>query len=317
MRSGGGSRRALLLTATLLGLAFSSAPFASSPPPTAPESGPIAPEPAGPICPGVRYAPGVRTLSLPPGPVILAPCPGGEIAYLDQGGIVVMYSNGTGNSVVYTARTSLSRPTWSPDGRSLAFRDGSQVWRIDVSLVEGRFVGSAPVALTTEEAWNPAWSPLQGEIAVTTRSPGRWSLGIIPAIGGAVQVIYLPQSGSNIFGRPGWSLDGTRIAFAEVDATGVSTIKVLDRATLSVLSSHALVGITGVRDVDWARTKDVVAFNDEVEQFPGKGVDLYTLDLKTGEATFVADQAYHASWGPDDSRIVYTKSCSYGGGCTI
>lgn len=240
-------------------------------------------------------------------PVIAA---GSAIAYRDAGNLVVMNDDGSGRSVVYApGSNALCCFSWSLDGRAIAF-ENSGIWRIDVSVVGGKFVGSNLTQLAANgQAGRPAWSPLGNEIVVVADPYGSSSLAVIPPTGGSLQVIYTPSPGSSV-DFPTWRFDGTRIAFKEADAAGVRSIKVLDRATLTISASY-VPSVTDILWLDWARTKDVLAFSDATDKFPGKGQDVFTFDLTTGALTLVVTEARVPSWSPGDAKLVYAKNFSY------
>ena len=232
-----------------------------------------------------------------------------KIAYRDSGNVFVMKDDGTAKSVVYASGGFPCCFSWSPDGGSFAFEDNG-IKRIDISVVGGKFAGSNLMQLAANgQAARPAWSPQGNEIVLVADPYGRESIAVVPPSGGSLQVLYTPPQGSAL-DFPTWRFDGTRIAFSETDATGMKAIKILDRTTLTISASFVL-SVTAIMWLDWARTKDVLAFSDATEQFPGKGQDVFTLDLATGTLTLVVTEARVPSWSPGDLKLVYAKNFSY------
>ena len=93
--------------------------------------------------------------------------------------------------------------TWSPDGQSLAYASGGDIWRID--LTTGRRLNLTTTTGAVE--LQPAWSPDGTEIAYTQFPPAANSrvtrVLTIPAAGGDPRVV------SDDGRRPRWSHDGS------------------------------------------------------------------------------------------------------------
>ena len=98
-----------------------------------------------------------------------------------------------------------SEPTWSPDGRMIAYssdRNGNfDIWVQQVS-------GGKPIQVTANSAhdWQPDWSPDGSTIVFRSEREGG-GLFVAPALGGDDRKI------SSFGYRPRWSPDGSRILF--------------------------------------------------------------------------------------------------------
>jgi Tol biopolymer transport system component/DNA-binding winged helix-turn-helix (wHTH) protein len=96
-------------------------------------------------------------------------------------------------------------PTWSPDGRSIAYGSSGPTRDVWVQLV----AGGSPVQLTTNAArdWQPDWSPDGAWMVFRSEREGG-GLYTVPALGGQDRKL-------TTFGYyPRWSPDGSQILFA-------------------------------------------------------------------------------------------------------
>lgn len=109
-----------------------------------------------------------------------------------------------------------SEPHWSPEGRTIAYRDQQSG---ALTLLDPAS-GSSRVLLTPEESegdfFHVAWSPVGDRLALTSAPGGPaalgaiWILTVAGAEGGVEEVV--PREW--LAGRPIWSRDGRALAFA-------------------------------------------------------------------------------------------------------
>ena len=108
-------------------------------------------------------------------------------------------------------------PVWSPDGRSLAFSRGGDIWirALDGGeprrLIEDAFAGGNR---------SPVWSPDGRRVAFLTSKSGFAQVGVADVATGHVTAITrVPREHSAL----AWAPDGRRLTFVEADAIGMST----------------------------------------------------------------------------------------------
>jgi Tol biopolymer transport system component len=233
--------------------------------------------------------------------------------------IRVMNADGSNETTIFTGGMN---PSWSPDGTAIAF-DGpdGHIWRIDVSVVGGVPTGTNARILVVEEDPNqsgivgePAWSPNGDQIAykryvVGGQPPEFRRIEVVPAEGGDPEILYTSESGGSVWFTT-WSPDATKIAFVEGKLTG--PIRVLDVATgqaTTVLSREWSEQYGWPKNLDWARTQDVLAF----DAGEGGRIDIYTMELPNGTPTFLIggprrDRARMPTWSPDDQEIIFAQA---------
>jgi Tol biopolymer transport system component len=227
--------------------------------------------------------------------------------------IDVMNADGSNQATVFRGGLSIGQTSWSPYGNAIAVqvnvrRDGvyfTDLYRIDISIVNGEPQGSEPIVLVQDIASRgPAWSPNGDVIAFIQMVGDNYGLiQTIPADGGPVETIYTAPDGYNV-NWPTWNSDATKMVFTQ-GASGQGSLMLLDLSDGSTTSiSMPISGSIGF--IDWARTKDVLAFY----MIPTAGdAGIYLLDLTetspTPEPLWVDDISRSPSWSPDDSQLVF------------
>ena len=140
---------------------------------------------------------------------------GQHIAYVGNGtreGVVVTDADGTNERVIYDGSGEEWSPTWSPDGKKLAFHEWdpdtwiSRIYTINVD-------GSGLRAITKAHSYSPAWSP-DGRWIVYVRfdgmAGGNRRLRLVRPDGS--KDVPLTFGFAEAFG-PAWSPDSRHIAF--------------------------------------------------------------------------------------------------------
>lgn len=152
------------------------------------------------------------------------------------------FAFGDGDYALYTARAGgcgvrrLTRsiagnPTWSPNGRWIAFDTSGEgvIWKLHA---DGTALTRVVGASGTDYDEAPAWSPNGREIVFLHYRKGRGELWVVGADGHNPRLLHRDSLGS--VGPPAWSHDGTRIAFAVQTPQGKSVISVVGTAGSSL-----------------------------------------------------------------------------------
>ena len=138
--------------------------------------------------------------------------------------LYVIHADGSGTQRLTSLAQGASRPTWSPDGRQIAFIAGApgNLWVIGADGASPRQIGDG---LSNES--DPAWSPDGKLVAFVRRKQGTNIKELYvarPDGKGARKLTTLNAS----IGSPTWSPDSSRIAFVsnarghfEIEIVGV------------------------------------------------------------------------------------------------
>lgn len=216
------------------------------------------------------------------------------IAFVVRGRLMVMNADGSNATVIYSGNIPFDG-SWSPDASSITFTEHWDVWRIDVSVINGVPTGNNLMQLTGDQnnSTESSWSPSGEEIAYLKSST---AIEVIPAAGGAPTVLYATPGGS--LGGPAWSRDGSALAFPERDVALTHSIRLLDRTSGAVVTLAETPA--WANDLDWARTCDMLAFG----MYVGDVMYVCTFDMASG-AISVITPGSGPSWSPDDAYLVF------------
>lgn len=137
-------------------------------------------------------------------------------------------TDGTGMRVFARLGGTVLGPTWSPDGRRIAFDASTSRFRGGQIYVVPGHAYLEPRRLTTDrgEVHGPAWSPDGSRIIFVAKAMGRraqWRLDVMNMNGTERKTLLRVRS--RAIRDPAWSPDGTQIAYAIDDQIYVTSSK--------------------------------------------------------------------------------------------
>jgi hypothetical protein len=133
------------------------------------------------------------------------PPPGPRIAFTTKSGsgpgaLAVADADGTHRSTLVTPASDAHSPSWSPDGKQIAYAVGGKVYTVDADGKNTTAVTDGP----NDDL--PAWSPDGKRIAFVRGA----DLAMLSLASGSVNRLFAGVPGA---GALAWSSDGTRMAF--------------------------------------------------------------------------------------------------------
>jgi RTX calcium-binding nonapeptide repeat (4 copies)/WD40-like Beta Propeller Repeat len=186
-------------------------------------------------------------------------------------------------------------PTWSPDGRFIAFGGGSE--HQDVYRIGSDGFGETNLTNTPgQNESNPSWSPRGDLIAFAFGQAS--NLAVMGPDGSGRRTVYTgrPPESETV-----WSPDGTSLAFLTRSGLYSMELVVVDVATASsrVLAGGSLV----YGDPSWSPDSGRISFNRHIAGTP----PIHTMRTIRIDGTDEQNLGPGAdlAWSPDGSRIAF------------
>src|SRR5215212_5319795 len=228
--------------------------------------------------------------------------PSGKLAFSspDDSDVVIARADGSGLRRLTTRGGPQFDPTFSPDGRRIAYRDSTsginrddEIWVMDAD-------GSHASDLTHNSAndWSPAWSPDGASIAFASTRSGALNLWIMAIDGSRPQ--RLTRSLSEY---PSWSPDSRRIAFSMLSA-GPVQIGVIDRdggreRTLTPITENSEL-------LAWSPDGSRIAFSRGSESHRAIRI-MHANGTGAHRLTIAGSDDVGPTWSPDGHFIAFSR----------
>ena len=210
--------------------------------------------------------------------------------------IWVVNPDGTGRRALISSPGDLDGLVWAPDGRHLAYWARSDQPSMTLMVADADGNGSRTLFDNGDYAAPPvAWSPDSTMIAIDDGKYPKSTTSVIDATTGAV---ILTHAG----GRPTWSPDSSRLAFAADELQVVGLDGVVETTLVETKLGH------GVGSPDWSPDGKHIAFtiarNNYAHNMSVVDVDDGTVhDITDG--TGAGRRRVLPHWSPDGSHLMY------------
>lgn len=211
----------------------------------------------------------------------------------------------SGNILSLTpANSSFFDPSWSPDGRQLAFStqpiagsSGSEYVQIHIMNADG--TGQRQVTNHPNHSCYPAWSPDGKQIAFGAPCDDLQSSIYVINTDGSGERRLTTHTGTSI--NPTWSPDGRQIAFtsAEIDNVQIYVIDI-DGGNMRQLTTLPSLNA----DPAWSPDGKQIAFMS----IRDGEYAIYVMDANGGNVRRISqniDLVQQPSWSPDGNQIVF------------
>jgi TolB protein len=200
-------------------------------------------------------------------------------------------------------------PTWTPDGKGLAYvsyRQGSPLVYL-ARIFEGRSTPNLTGEKGDAGAYAPAFSPDGSRLAFASSRSGNHDVWVANADGSGPRRLTTTAASDT---APCWSPTGQEVAFTS-SRTGTPQVWVMDAEGLNV---RRLTTVGNYNDgCAWNPSKQYseIAYTARLE---GGGFDIAVIDLATRQVRQITQgrgSCEYPSWAPNGRHLVF--SCNRGG----
>jgi Tol biopolymer transport system component len=231
---------------------------------------------------------------------------GSRIAFTSNNLITVMgFDGGQYGPVGNTPVTGLA-PTFSPDGKQLAFQRNVGGSNYNIFVMNNDGTNLHQITTTVGQDTVPAWSPDGTKIAFASRRTGHWQIFLMnPDGSNQVNISNTTAIGADDI-HPAWSPNGTKIAFARTPSAINPLEKIWTMNADGSLQTQITLGLGNDERPTYSPDGTTIAFsttrdgNSEIYKVPASG------GVETRLTNNLAADQFPA-WSPDGNVIAFTS----------
>lgn len=242
--------------------------------------------------PGGSVSP-AASASSPSRPAGAAPRRAGRIVFSTMDDIYIVDADGTGLRQLTKGPAAEFDPSWSPDGRRIAYRVERGQQSADIYVMDADGSGQRRIA----RGLSPAWSP---DGALIAYADDQGSISVMAPDGSGGRRVPGTDQGE----YPSWSPDGATLAFS----TPIGG-KDIYRVSLDGSGLTRLTAAPGEDwQVDWSPDGRRIAFASQRDRSLG---DVYVMGADgSGQRRLSTDHGFTPAWSPDGRQLVYATGAS-------
>ncbi len=216
--------------------------------------------------------------------------------------LYTMRIDGTAQTrLTFQPRLNYFGPSWSPDGRKIAFSLGSGSGLFNLYVMNPDGTDPRPLTHLSLTCYLQHWSPDGSQLVFIAQQGGDVTTAAIYTINAdGSHLRRLTHEHAWEYG-PTWSPDGKRIAFGS--QRGGSWHLYLMDADGSHL--HLLTAMSGNKPT-WSPDGRTIVFTSDVSGHN----DLYVMDADGSHLHLLASYGDHAAWSPDGRHIAFESNRS-------
>jgi Tol biopolymer transport system component len=223
--------------------------------------------------------------------------------------IVVRGTDGVEHNLTNTPNAHDFHPTWSPDGKQIAFVSDRDLFEQQLYIMNAD--GSNVRKITTVSANNPRWSPDGSRLAFVSKAsaPSSFATGPLCIVNASGAGLTCPVASAT--GRVDWSPDGSRIAYNTLNYVCVFTLATsMQKCGPRLAINAAGLGPQWSPDGNWlafSGDSSAVVHSDKLYIMRPDGTDQHRV-------TGALDKEYELNpeWSPNGSEILFTRSVDEG-----